>query len=402
MKKYLESLLKRNEKPLGTILYIGAGSGSELAAINSLEPRKLVAVEASAELYSALYRKSKKCVNVISENVWILPPGQKTATASLYSNPRYNSLCADSNIELTHSNVKLQNRVTVSGEPLDSFVDALHMDGNMANILVIDTPNAKNNFLPNSKCCYLQYFDFLVLIKSAEEVKKSELSNTDQLYFFDEAILANEESSSFDFFIRNEKICKLQKQLELLKDAEKVNADQLQPAKKEADNEIAKLRDELDSIQQNTRTQADNDLIENQKLRLNIKELNDEIRELKSLNEKATIDLAECITERDAKHKLHQESKSLAESLNTQQGQLKAELTKKNSSFSLAQKMHAKAQVDLDNLREKYSEKLSSERELIDLIKELRAKLAIASKYYFKLQQEHPELLASDASGKEN
>ncbi|CAA0327717.1 hypothetical protein ALT785_390014 [Alteromonas infernus] len=63
--------------------------------------------------------------------------------------------------------------------------------------------------------------------------------------------------------------------------------------------------------------------------------------------------------------------------------------------------MLAKTQVDLDDLRNKYSEKVESEKELVELVKELREKLTLASKYYFKLQQEHPELLSANTDDKE-
>lgn len=63
--------------------------------------------------------------------------------------------------------------------------------------------------------------------------------------------------------------------------------------------------------------------------------------------------------------------------------------------------MLAKSQVDLDDLRKKYSIKLQSETELVELIKELREKLTIASQYYYQLQQDHPELLAYSDSAKD-
>ncbi|QBF81873.1 hypothetical protein EXU30_03535 [Shewanella maritima] len=62
------------------------------------------------------------------------------------------------------------------------------------------------------------------------------------------------------------------------------------------------------------------------------------------------------------------------------------------------QKMLSKAHVDLEDLRAKYAEKADSEAELLELIKELREKLTIASKYYYRLQQEHPELLSNSIS----
>lgn len=84
--------------------------------------------------------------------------------------------------------------------------------------------------------------------------------------------------------------------------------------------------------------------------------------------------------------------------LNKQLEVAKSSIVEKDSAISLGQKMLAKAQLDLDSLRESYSVKVKSESELVDLVRELRDKLSVASQYYFKLQQDHPELLASDES----
>ena len=57
--------------------------------------------------------------------------------------------------------------------------------------------------------------------------------------------------------------------------------------------------------------------------------------------------------------------------------------------------MTAKATLDSEHLRESYSQRVESERMLVELVKELREKLTLASRYYSQLQKEHPELLLS-------
>lgn len=384
MKKYIASLLGLKEKPLGTFLYIGAGSGSHLAAINSFSPKRIVAVEASSELYSSLNRKSKKYANISAVNSWVLPPGQKNAAAVLYNNPRYNTLASKNNIESKHTNVKAVERVTVSGEPLDSFIDGLHIDANEANVLVIDTHNVKDNLLVDANELYLKNFDFLVLAMYGEEKVKSELFETEELYLFDKILFINEEIIPFEFFIRNEKV------------------EQLLLAKKQAHFELVKLREDLALVNKKAQVKADSNSLENSKLKVRIEELKTEITELNVLNEKARLDLVECSKELDVERKCHQESRERVESLNKQQLQIKAEIAETNGSISLIQKMYAKAQIDLESLQIKYSEKLASEKELIDLVNELREKLSIASEYYFKLQKEHPELLTSVTNEDEN
>ncbi len=82
----------------------------------------------------------------------------------------------------------------------------------------------------------------------------------------------------------------------------------------------------------------------------------------------------------------HQENKKRAE-------QLTVDLKESSRSVALGQKMLAKSQVDLDHLRDSYAEKVASERELVELVNELREKLTLASQYYLDLQKEHPEIL---------
>ncbi len=114
--------------------------------------------------------------------------------------------------------------------------------------------------------------------------------------------------------------------------------------------------------------------------------------ELKILNEKSEVQ-SKRIAELELK--LQEDGRRFLAEKET----LKSEHAESSCSTKLGQKMLAKAQLDLDNLRESYSEKVASETELVELIKELREKLTLASKYYVQLQQEHPELLlASNAN----
>jgi hypothetical protein len=99
--------------------------------------------------------------------------------------------------------------------------------------------------------------------------------------------------------------------------------------------------------------------------------------------------------QKDEHEHWQKKNKEWAESLNEQLKQLEVDYAEKSGSVNLIQKMLAKATLDLDSLRVAYSVKLASEKDLIALIKDLREKLIIASKYYFQLQQEHPELIST-------
>lgn len=73
--------------------------------------------------------------------------------------------------------------------------------------------------------------------------------------------------------------------------------------------------------------------------------------------------------------------------------ELDARLSEKEREAYLGQKILAKAQIDLADMRQQYAKKLASEQELIDLVEELRGKLELASRYYFQIKQQHPDIL---------
>ena len=97
----------------------------------------------------------------------------------------------------------------------------------------------------------------------------------------------------------------------------------------------------------------------------------------------------------------HLDNKKWAESLTGKLQNSEQEKREQTEIASLAQKMLAKSQGDLEALRDKYEQKVISERDMMNLISELRKKLTAASQYYIRLQQAHPEILAPPRSGNE-
>jgi FkbM family methyltransferase len=88
----------------------------------------------------------------------------------------------------------------------------------------------------------------------------------------------------------------------------------------------------------------------------------------------------------------HQENKKWAENLNQQCISLKEQVNERQKSNDLTLMLQIKAQVDLDDLREKYQFKNHNEQKLVELVKELRQKLQQAAEFYNYLQDEYPEL----------
>jgi len=93
----------------------------------------------------------------------------------------------------------------------------------------------------------------------------------------------------------------------------------------------------------------------------------------------------------------HQENRKWAKNLQDQlkeKNDLFEELQKDFYAASvLSSKLVFKAQVDIESLRKKYHSKMNSERQLLELVKELRNKLEMAANYYFQLQKIYLELI---------
>jgi myosin heavy subunit len=123
---------------LGTIYYVGAGSGSWVDNIAALRPTKIFAYEASEELFSALKNKCKKYGFVEPRNQWVLPKGVDECEVTSYQNPRYNSLVPKEN-SFSHAKSNLDYSVQrVSGIPLEQAIDAQNIDASKNNILILD------------------------------------------------------------------------------------------------------------------------------------------------------------------------------------------------------------------------------------------------------------------------
>ncbi len=71
---------------------------------------------------------------------------------------------------------------------------------------------------------------------------------------------------------------------------------------------------------------------------------------------------------------------------------LKEEREQEASVLKTTCKLNLKLQADLDNIRVQYSKKVQSEKELTDLISELYVKLKQASEFYYKLEENYPEI----------
>ena len=203
---------------------------------------------------------------------------------------------------------------------------------------------------------------------------------------------------------------------------------QYKQALKEKTNELESIHTELESVRQSHKSSVEarslleenlaNLKVEYEKaLQQNKQALEDKIAELANLEKelesltqakKASYEKCRVLEEKEAE--ISDEKKNLEEVFQTHKEKYKAleqynEALKRkaeesnrmslqhSATLALTAKQNMKLQIDIDNLRTKYAEKVESERSLNELIADLHEKLQQAANFYRNLESNNPELL---------
>ncbi len=221
---------------------------------------------------------------------------------------------------------------------------------------------------------------------------------------------------------------KLEESLANLKTEHEATVQQYKQALKEKTNELESIHTELESVRQSHKSSVEarslleenlaNLKVEYEKaLQQNKQALEDKIAELANLEKelesltqakKASYEKCRVLEEKEAE--ISEEKKNLEEVFQTHKEKYKAleqynEALKRkaeesnrmslqhSATLALTAKQNMKLQIDIDNLRAKYAEKVESERSLNELIADLHEKLQQAANFYRNLESNNPELL---------
>ncbi len=416
MKAYIENLLQFTGKKLGTIVYIGAGSGAQVIQLCELKPQSFTAVEASKELFKSLERKAKKYDYVHLLNRWVLPGTATEADAYFYNNPRHNALIKLD--DKTCENLKIVREEKVKGTSISTLLTQERISLEQLNILILDVSGAEQFFLEENHIQEFNQFDY-VFLSSKDVAKFVALNEIGCLSEFVQIPTLFEKESNLTILMRNQAFQEAQNEL-LLERAKYKELQLILEAEKEARTQTGLDLDELKTEMQ----QADN------KVQELVEKLSTNEAERKALivkQEELESSNKELRTQRDNHVRHHKENKEWAEALNIANTKLKGELeevkakletevnrlnTLKTKCESLEEankharqhyervenvadmnaKLLTKSQVDLDELRVQLKAKSERVEELTMLISSLHDKLAQASSLYFELQRQHPEL----------
>jgi phage shock protein A len=451
MKEYLQAELKQINKPLGHLIMVGAGSGGLLNALHSLGARKIMAIEGTDSLYSALQRKAKKFNNVETVNKWVMPVGKPSQQVYFFNNPRFNSLIPANNLESHHQNVKLQECIEVGGLAIDELFESLTLKTEVANLLIMTCQGAEKFILDGIPPSLLQKFDLLVLDKGMQgtdqEIGAIKLDD----YAFEKLPSWPSPKETFEYYRLSErqihlqqllvqyeqkevatkegfnelfsKVAKLKEQNKELEAAEKAQAEryneELQGLKidlarlSEANNSLEYHNNQLTSQLERVKSESEQLNSDNRKLEEEVGNLLSEVKSKAEQAESIQNDISNKDLELSEKaglierlEKRLSELETINQSIDAQRlkledknTQLTEQIKQINSQRAKVEKLAdtnakllIKMQDDIAGLRQQVASKNEQLKELTFLIEQLHRKLLQASKVYEQLKVKHPEL----------
>lgn len=384
------------------IIHLGAGLGSSAALYQELGYKQLILIEASTELTTRLSKKFRHQHNVHIKNNAISAQNGHVEFNS-YSNPRYGSQLALESEFLKNTNLHLQETKQVSAITFAQLLEEFKLTNTQYNTLILELNGYEVQFLTSLPLAELSIFSKIIvtLQATARYVNQTNAAALNTALIAKGFRLTTAETNQCIYEKDEELSTILQTHAEQL-----VRVENLHHERDALTRENSTLQESL----RTTATERDEQAHWNQKNKEWAEALQQEIATLKQQLEQENLnanniaaaqqqelakkaeELLRVTKERDEQAHWHQKNKEWVESLHRDIEALKKDYAEGERAQSLALKLQAKAQVDLEHLRTQYQQKLQQEQNLIELIHELQLKLQAAANYYHQLQLQHPEL----------
>ena len=348
--EFFEGTLRQN---LGTVIILGAGSGSDLQEVLALEPDLLVCIEANKQLATALEKRTKKINNVRIVNEWVTA-GSESVEVYEFSNPRYNSLAAPSEKLISRPNLKLMANNKLNGKPFAELLSEITYSNEKINLLILSVPGSERTLIKHA-AEKLYELDYIFIDAKSSEYYATPWAVKEKIEGFNLTNLNLNESVITGFlYSRNF-------------------------------NQEKELRSEINSLRAEFQKQSEA-----------LQTTREEIESLQEKLHKSQEQVTAFTSEIEASEaRLKQQSARFEDEKKSwlaEAKKLNEERAQDASILKTTSKLNLKLQADLDNIRVQYSEKIQSEKELTNLINELYGKLKQASEFYYKLEENYPEI----------
>jgi hypothetical protein len=447
----LLNILHPQNTQLNTVLHIGAGRCSEWDKYIASNAQKIILVEPYVEYCKKLAKKTKSHANTTIIEA-ALSTNDK-ATLHVCNNPRFNSLNklkANQNVIPNLEQTQELNVVSITiNQIFNNYLNINPETENKSNIkplnnlLVVDALGISNEVFSSIIAEQLAFFSYIIINIAPSELYENSvginacISTMENIgfYFITHSNINNEITEIvFKQNVLQTQLAKLTQQKDehkhwhlehkkwnqTLKDENSkliTTIDNLKQTVEKSQHEANQLTTKLNEqkiqieVLKNECEEKDKKLISANNKNSEIEtilntlstELEQKIAQLelitnenlkqKQLIESQKTDISVLSQQKEEQTHWHHQNKKWAETLVKEVETLKTDLKENMRTIELSQKLQLKSQLDLDNLRLAYKDKLDSERELIELVKELKNKLEMAAEYYNQLEQLHPELL---------
>lgn len=268
MLAFLSNILSHADKPIGTVLHIGAGAGSELQAYQELDCENIILIEPEANLFRKLNTKAKRFSNVQAIQKWIGEKNEKV-DAQIFRNPRFNSLLEADNLYEFFPNLKNPEVTKVDTHSLTDFLsNDISLNSNKKSVLVIEIQGYEHKLLQSCAPSLLNLFSIIVVKTSSHSLYKNEEQVEQLSTYLNEIsydLLLND--SSHEPFI--ELYYKINKSHQSLLNTQK----QYKSDKQDLEAQVGQLEEEL-AVQKSTLIEAEKKYkADKQQLMLQVKQL---------------------------------------------------------------------------------------------------------------------------------
>ncbi|NQZ03474.1 FkbM family methyltransferase [Idiomarina sp.] len=373
------------EKQLGVCVVIGAGRATVYDSFAALGYEHFILVEADPRNARKLNKKFHTNDNVHVIDAAVVTEQHQFSESNTHlfqtSPARFSSVNKPNGLFKKLPQLAYE-QVSVSMLSLTDVIESAQLNNELCNTLVLDTNGGEQRLLNDLTHDQLVYFDVIVMtIPNAglyDELEANEDLTLQNHSYWEKAAEDEQSLATTELWLLDSKV----QEITQLRQALERQTQRAETAEEQNES----IQQQLKSVE-TQRTQAQ------QAAEQQSREQQKKIDALQEKMQQKESESAQLRADRDEKTQLNEKHKNWAESLQKQLEQAKSDLKEQQRSAQLSTKLLAKVEADAAELRERYSDKVKSEQELKELIKELHAKLQAASHFYHKLEQEHPELL---------
>jgi len=173
MKHLLQQLIDIQKKPIGTILFAGAGTGAELDCLRQFNARRLVLLEPNPKLALSLHNKllADRGEELLEAG---LVPKDGHWLLHILNNSRESSFISATGLTDYFPNLREVRQIEVECQTLSNLMVRFDINADAENVLILEVPGLEGPLLANTNAGVLQAFSNIIVRTSEEALYGNE------------------------------------------------------------------------------------------------------------------------------------------------------------------------------------------------------------------------------------